>query len=474
MYKIYVFLFAVLSGVLCFSTWGVWQYGDIEIESLIFHLHMPLKNSPTDWLTWIWIPAVLTISLSCWPVILKNRIISYPKRAVFVLTLFFMFDLYYADRCFKLFNYIEWNIQASDFIEKNYVDAKEVEMHFPNKKKNLILIQVESLETTVQDKKNGGIFDVNAIPYLTHLAQRNTSFSHAQSGQGATVLPGTGWTIAGLVAETAGIPLKLYKTHKQIGNNIDRYSFFLPGVVSLGDILEKNGYKNIFILGTGKEFAGQENYLKQHGKYFIFDKADISKNGDNVSDKRVLEFAKSEIEKWGQTNQPFHLLIQTFDTHFGYVKDEKCPTPFEKKFQNAFFCIDSHLKEFMNWFAQTDIYNDTVIVIVGDHLTMGTTIMNEMTAFDKKASEITRKVYNVFIHSAVEPVQKKYRRFSTMDMFPTILASMGVKIKGNRLGLGTNLFSTEKTLSERYGYTHLFWELRKKSDFYNHKLLYAK
>ena len=35
-----------------------------------------------------------------------------------------------------------------------------------------------------------------------------------------------------------------------------------------------------------------------------------------------------------------------------------------------------------------------------------------------------------------------------MDMFPTTLASLGAVIDGDRLGLGTNLFSDKPTLAE--------------------------
>lgn len=38
-----------------------------------------------------------------------------------------------------------------------------------------------------------------------------------------------------------------------------------------------------------------------------------------------------------------------------------------------------------------------------------------------------------------------------MDLFPTMLASLGVQIEGNRLGLGTNLFSDKKTLMKELG-----------------------
>ena len=59
-----------------------------------------------------------------------------------------------------------------------------------------------------------------------------------------------------------------------------------------------------------------------------------------------------------------------------------------------------------------------------------------------------------------------------MDYFPTILASIGVKIEGNRLALGTNLFSDEKTLIEKYTYENVNTELSKYSKFYNSNILY--
>ena len=59
-----------------------------------------------------------------------------------------------------------------------------------------------------------------------------------------------------------------------------------------------------------------------------------------------------------------------------------------------------------------------------------------------------------------------------MDYFPTILASIGVKIEGERLGLGTNLFSDEQTLIEKYGYDEVNSNLSKYSKFYIDSILY--
>ena len=77
-----------------------------------------------------------------------------------------------------------------------------------------------------------------------------------------------------------------------------------------------------------------------------------------------------------------------------------------------------------------------------------------------------RVVYNAFINSKVLPVNNKNRVFTTMDMFPTTLAALGVSIEGDRLGLGTNLFSSKKTIPEEIGLDNFNKELKKSSDYY--------
>ena len=52
-------------------------------------------------------------------------------------------------------------------------------------------------------------------------------------------------------------------------------------------------------------------------------------------------------------------------------------------------------------------------------------------------------------------------------MFPTTLAALGAQIEGDRLALGTNLFSSVETLEEKYGYDEVSDHLRQKSIFYD-------
>ena len=78
---------------------------------------------------------------------------------------------------------------------------------------------------------------------------------------------------------------------------------------------------------------------------------------------------------------------------------------------------------------------------------------------------------NEIMKPAIEGTNTINRDFTTMDMYPTILASIGVEIEDERIGLGTNLFSGKQTLLEEFGYDYLDKELRKKSTFYNKALL---
>ena len=48
---------------------------------------------------------------------------------------------------------------------------------------------------------------------------------------------------------------------------------------------------------------------------------------------------------------------------------------------------------------------------------------------------------------------------------------MGVEIKGDRLGIGTNLFSGKETVFEKYGVDFVNRELEKKSQLYNEQIL---
>lgn len=84
--------------------------------------------------------------------------------------------------------------------------------------------------------------------------------------------------------------------------------------------------------------------------------------------------------------------------------------------------------------------------------------------------EYERTIYNAIINPIIEATNNKNRVFTSMDLYPTILASIGVKIEGERIGLGTNLYSNIPTLAEQLGFEYLNNEIKKNSKFYNEKI----
>jgi len=97
---------------------------------------------------------------------------------------------------------------------------------------------------------------------------------------------------------------------------------------------------------------------------------------------------------------------------------------------------------------------------VGDHLG------NEKTTRVDIDEDYVRTTYNCIINPAKKPVSTQNRKFSSLDMFPTTLSAIGAEIKGDRLALGTDLFSSTETLCEELGEEEYKLQLERTSDYY--------
>ena len=83
----------------------------------------------------------------------------------------------YAWNRLELGEYVKNQLDDSSFIEDNYADPKDVNIEFPEKKRNLIYIYMESIESTYADSASGGAFAYNNIPELTALSKEGENFS---------------------------------------------------------------------------------------------------------------------------------------------------------------------------------------------------------------------------------------------------------------------------------------------------------
>lgn len=471
----------------------VWQasyFNTVDFEQILYNLLSPMDGANTEVFTgFVWqilpsavlicvVVAMLVIIISsiytdelqvspkvkkwCKPVYYVNK--HYIKVNVILFVCVAVFGLVKIGAI----NYV-WNhfFDKSEIYEKEYVDPKSVELTFPEEKRNLIYIFCESMENSFMSTEYGGAQEENYIPELTKLMEENTTFYNPATNNGAVVSYNADWTVAAMTAHTSGIPLVL-----PMGvDDEESYTTFLPGVTNLGDILEKEGYNQQLIIGSDVSFGGRDNLFNTHGGYEVFDYNTAIEKGYIPSDyyefwgyedKKLFEYAKTEILKQYAKGEPFNVTMLTVDTHFmdGYQCVD-CKDIHEDPYINTLNCSSRQIYEFVEWIKEQEFYEDTTIVIAGDHLNMGGTYV---ATIDR---EYNRTVYFTIVNPAIEYTGDKSHLYTTMDFFPTTLAAMGVEIEGNRLGLGTNLFATDMdTLSDKYGHEGLCEELEKGSEYY--------
>lgn len=372
----------------------------------------------------------------------------------------------------------------SEFYDKEFVAVDLESLEFPREKRNLVLIFLESMESSFVDREDGGMMDSNLIPNLTRLAGENISFSHSSKYIGGGVdLDGTNWTIAGLLSKMGGVP---FNPHFMDANP-SHMNMFFPKLVTLTDILQENGYSQRFIFGSDKGFSSRGLFLESHGEVEVHDIHWYKDQGllpkdYNVfwgfEDAKLYEYAKMELVELAASESPFFFGMLTADTHFpeGYMCSECVPVHGDSQIKNVIRCADEQIASFMDWLAGQPFYESTVVVILGDHCFMETEssdLFGQSEVFEHNELggvvpnlSTDRRWINIFVNSAREPVAEKNRLFSSFDMFPSILEAMGVDVPGHRLGFGCSLFSGEETLLEKYGIEYVNTEIMKNTTQY--------
>lgn len=324
----------------------------------------------------------------------------------------------------------------SNFYEENY-RVESSDLPRSTQKRNLIVIFVESLESNF------------LIPNLRALANQSVNFSTTQSFGGHNQVGATSWTIAGIVGYMCGIPLN--------SPSIIAKSF-LPNAECVSDSLAKMGYNQVMIMGSNDDFAAKGAFLKSHNitskdvKYYKNIGALPSDYAHSwgFSDSKLFEFARDELKNLADSADNFALYLLTNNTHSPDFFIESTCGAIESNYQNAINCVDLLIGEFIAWIRTQDFYENTTILIVGDHL------MNTNLPLLRES----RKIYNAFInprfcdlhtksanqkmdcHDSTHCAKSrnddltKSRNLSHFDFAPLILDSLGICTKS--FGLGRN------------------------------------
>lgn len=490
-------LFALGIAALTGTIWGKDFFGDLTPDQILINLNSPTEGTDASvYISGIEGPVLSTAlftaifvlftfsdykivkkrkydSLTLFPVAAR-RIISTALAVVFLVC-----GCWYGIEEFQLIQLYESYMLASEFIEENFADPDTVQLTFPEKKRNLIHIYLESMENTFLSKELGGFCEDNLIPHLYELSKEGISFSHLEEGLGGfQESTGAGWSVASMVNMGTGLPMKVPDKQNQYGGADN----FLPGATAIGDILKEQGYEQTVMFGANADFGGLTYYFQSHGDFTIIDHKEVKKRGYVADDYKVFwgyeddklyEYAKDELTRLYETGKPFHLMMETADTHTpeGYLSP-KAPTPYDNKYANAVRYSQEETVKFIRWIEQQPFYENTTIILIGDHLSMAKKFFEGLDGIE----DYHRSCYNLILnpYPGLEnlPEERRFSRdWAVFDMFPTILATIGVEIEGDRLGIGTNLFSDRDTVFEEFGTDFVNDELVKRSNFYNFNIL---
>lgn len=474
---------------------AVWfsQTFTIGIQEILFTIKSPLQGADTDFLNkaiafinlksliailfaYICLVSILEFLFSKVKVSInlksnKHNLfkINVYVATILIIALSIIFSLFnsikFADKTAKITEYLKLEKAQTKIFEEQYI--KPSSDIVKGNGKNLIYIYMESMETTYASKSVGGSQEeTNYIPYLTELASKNINFSQNENLGGFHTSTGAGWTMGALFTTSTGVPFKFPVN----GNEMNLRTIFATGITAIGDILAEKGYTQEFLCGSDGNFAGRKQFFEQHGNYKVFDLFTAREKGYiapdysvwwGFEDEYLYKIAKDEILALAKKDEPFNFTMLTVDTHHvGGYKCNLCEDKYSENLANVISCADKQVYEFVQWCKKQDFYENTVIVIVGDHPRMDSILVDGISYYD-------RTVFNCFINSVKTPKQPyKSREFSTVDIFPTVLSAMGFEIEGNRLGLGTNLFSDIKTHSEEMGFEKFNEQMSKYSRYY--------
>jgi hypothetical protein len=230
--------------------WFKHRFGVVRLEELLYYAYMPLTGSNMDIVYSFVLEVIAADFLIVFGIIILSNITITNKNNSVIFHIdrekIHRFETYTAPPVFAaavLLVFFCMDFPAvvnrktgvsSTFYEQYYINPKTVNFIYPEKRRNLILIFIESLETGFLPKDKGGCFNENLLPNVCALAENNINFSETSGAGGGVQLYGTGWTIGGISSYLGGVPLL-------IPPGYDRAGGFMPGITTLGDILNGGG-----------------------------------------------------------------------------------------------------------------------------------------------------------------------------------------------------------------------------------------
>jgi phosphoglycerol transferase MdoB-like AlkP superfamily enzyme len=327
---------------------------------------------------------------------------------------------------------------------ENYVRANYKE---PNRKmfgiakgKNVILISMESTQSFVINKTVNG---EEITPFLNDFIKESYYFEnfYHQTGQGKT-------SDSEFIVDNSLYPLSrgaVFFTHSR-----NEYE-------AGPEILNENGYFTAALHANNKSFWNRDIMYQSLGYDRFYELNDYE-----ISEENSVGWGLKDIDFFQQSNQhlkempkPFYAKFITLTNHFPFeLEDEDLfihPYTSEDHTLNNYFTTvryqDEALKLFIQDLKSEGLYDDSIIILYGDHYGISEN-------HNKAMSEYLGEEVTPFISTQLQRVpliihipDQEGKTISTVsgqiDVKPTLLHLLGIDTKG-KLEFGSDLFSKNK------------------------------
>lgn len=165
--KIFAYILVTIPLLVLFLLmWIKDYYGNTKLDEIIFVLLTPAAGTSVELVLeaamYSLIPVMLytIIFLILRELSRKHEFINKIFTLLIIGGLLLMcYTVYRVDKTFNIKDYINKSVKSNDFIENNYTKVEYDNIVFPKDKNNLIVIYLESMESTFADKSSGGVYD---------------------------------------------------------------------------------------------------------------------------------------------------------------------------------------------------------------------------------------------------------------------------------------------------------------------------
>lgn len=258
---------------------------------------------------------------------------------------------------------------------------------------NVILIFVEGMSQNILEDPR------NIMPNVSALQDNSLYFTNYYNHTFATYM---------------GLSGQLYSDYQR--ENYDKNP-----LVSMQDIFKSYGYRTTFI-NTEPENKEFSEYLGSFGfDELLADTTRIDGMADALSDKSAYEMLFETAYEQNDGKTPFFLAMYSFGTHatLDGVYEE-----FEggsNALLNRFYDLDVQIGIFLEQFSQSELAENTVIILTSDHATyQDADFVTAFPEYGREDPSLDRMPLMVY-YKGVSPGSYDANGRNSLDMAPTIL-----------------------------------------------------